>query len=76
MANLEIYKILITVIIAALGWIAAHYFNSKRDRALKRRELITTHLINAYRILANDVSHREASFDGDLKLETVLVELQ
>jgi hypothetical protein len=76
MLNLEIWKIIVTVVIAVIGWILAHRFNTIRDRALKRRELIITHLINAYRILANDFTRREASLEIDLKLETVISELQ
>jgi hypothetical protein len=76
MFNLENLKIIITVMIAVLGWVIAHRLNSTRDRALKRRELITAHLINAYRILANDITHRDATPERDLKLETVISELQ
>jgi hypothetical protein len=76
MFDLEDLKIFITIIVAVLGWIIAHRLNSVRDRSLKRRELITTHLINAYRILANDITRREASYERDLKLETVISELQ
>ncbi|HWZ02716.1 MAG TPA: hypothetical protein VNX40_03835 [Mucilaginibacter sp.] len=76
MLNLEIWKIIVTAIIAVLSWIVAHRFNTVRDRGLKRRELITSHLINAYRILANDITRRQASLDRDLKLETFISELQ
>jgi hypothetical protein len=76
MPDLEIWKIIVTAVIAVLSWIIAHRFNTIRDRDLKRRELITTHLINAYRILANDITRREASVERDIKLETVISELQ
>jgi hypothetical protein len=76
MFNLEIWKIIATAVIAILSWIVAHRFNTIRDRALKKRELIINHLINAYRILANDITRREASLERDLKLETVISELQ
>jgi hypothetical protein len=66
----------ITVIFGVIGLVIAHYFNSRRDRGLKRREVITAHLINAYKILANDITERKASPDRDLKLETVIAELQ
>ncbi|QKJ29036.1 hypothetical protein HQ865_04470 [Mucilaginibacter mali] len=73
---LDIIKNLITVIIAVLGWRIAHYYNSVRDKDLKRRELITNHLIAAYRILANDITKREESVERDEKLEAVIAELQ
>jgi hypothetical protein len=75
-SNLEIWKIFVTVIIAVLGWIVAHYFNSKRDRTLKRRELVTNHLINAYKILTIDITERAPNLERDLKLESVIAELQ
>lgn len=67
---------IITVTIAVLGWIVAHYFNSKRDRSLKRRELITSHLINSYKILTIDITQRKPSLEAALKLESVVAELQ
>jgi len=76
MLYIEILKNAITIILAVLGWRIAHYYNSIRDKDTKRRELITGHLINAYRILANDITRREASIERDLKLETVIAELQ
>jgi hypothetical protein len=80
MFDIEIWKIIVTIFVAiiaaVLGGITTHYFNSKRDRELKRKELISTHIINAYRILANDITRREASLERDLKLETLIAELQ
>jgi hypothetical protein len=69
-------KILITVITAVVGWIAAHYFNTLRDRSLKRKEIITSHLINAYRILTNDVTKRDLTQERKLKLENVIADIQ
>jgi hypothetical protein len=76
MTNIEIWKIFVTVAIAVLGWIVANYFNSRRDRATKRRELITDHLINTHKILTIDITQREPSTDRDYKLESVIAELQ
>ncbi|MDB5133028.1 MAG: hypothetical protein JWR02_2777 [Mucilaginibacter sp.] len=76
MFNLEDLKILITIAIAVFGWIVAHRLNSIRDRSLKRRELITNHLITAYKILTIDITQREPSLERDLKLESVIAELQ
>ena len=72
----DIIKTTISVIIAAIGWMIVHYFNSKRDRTLKRREIITKHLIDAYKFLADEIVHRESTFERDKKLELVIAELQ
>jgi hypothetical protein len=74
--NLETFKIVVTIIVAVLGWIVAHRYNSKRDRALKRRELVTSHLINSYKILTIDITQREATIERDFKLESAIAELQ
>ncbi len=76
MLNGGFWNTVVTVIIAVIGWIVAHYFSSKRDKKLKRREVITAHLINAYRILANDITHRPKTPESELKLETIIAELQ
>jgi hypothetical protein len=49
--DLDIVKVGISVIIAVLGWIVGHYFNSKRDVAANRKKLMTGYLIEAYRKL-------------------------
>ncbi len=74
--SLEFWKIVVTIAIAALGWIIVHYFNTKRDRTLKRRELVTSHLINSYKVLTIDITQRDANLERDLKLESVIAELQ
>lgn len=66
----------ITVLIAGAGWVTAHYFSSKRDRYIKRREVITTHLINAYKILAIDIANRDKTPEFSYKLESIIAELQ
>ena len=72
----ELVKIIITAVIAVLGWIVAHYFSSTRDRKIKQREIKTTHLIKAYTILANDITEREFTPEIDEKLELLISELQ
>ena len=39
METFKLITILITVILAAIGWIIAHYFTSKRDLENKKREI-------------------------------------
>lgn len=69
-------KIVVTVSIAVAGWSIAHYFTVKRDVSSKRRELVTQHLIEAYQILTNDISHRELTKEREEKLENMLTQIQ
>lgn len=41
-------KIIVTIIIAIIGWIIGHKLNSDRDQKNKQRELRIEYLINAY----------------------------
>ena len=43
--------LLVTTIVATLGWYVAHALNSRRDRSNKRREIRVQYLIEAYRRL-------------------------
>ncbi|QIR76606.1 hypothetical protein FA592_10380 [Sulfurospirillum diekertiae] len=74
--ELEYLKIIITICLAVLGWLIAHSFTAKRDLKNKQREISITHLINAYRILTNDVSHRELTDERNEKLENILADIQ
>lgn len=64
----------VTALIVILGWWVVHYFSSKRDRANKKRELVTKHLINAYLILTTEISQRK-QFEIR-KLEDIVSEIQ
>lgn len=74
--DLEFIKIFTTISLAAIGWIAAHYFTSKRDISNKRREISIEHLINAYRVLTNEISHRKLNDDRKVALENLLSDIQ
>ncbi len=74
--TLDYLKIAVTVTLAVIGWIVAHFFTVRRDLASKRRELSTAHLIDAYRILTNEVSHRDLNHDRNMKLENILSDIQ
>lgn len=74
--ELDYLKILVTIVLAVLGWIIGHYFNSKRTRDQKRREISVEHLINAYRILTNEISHRKQTPERSEKLENILSDIQ
>jgi hypothetical protein len=74
--SLDYLKIAVTVTLAVIGWIVAHFFTVRRDLESKRRELSTAHLIDAYRILTNEVSHRDLNHDRSEKLENILSDIQ
>lgn len=74
--DLDYLKIFITVALAVIGWLIGHYFTTKRDIANKRRELVINHLIEAYRIITNEISHRDESEERNIKLENLLSDIQ
>ncbi len=74
--NVDYVKIFITIALAVLGWLIAHWFTSKRDANNKKRELRLQYLINAYSTLACDVAQRALDDKGIAKLEHVLAEIQ
>jgi hypothetical protein len=43
--------LLVTTVVAIIGWLIGHYLNSQRDRQNKRREVRVQYLIDAYRRL-------------------------
>jgi hypothetical protein len=51
---LDVVKIVIGVILAAIGWIVGFRLSSKSTREQKRRDLTTEYLISTYRILTNE----------------------
>lgn len=73
---IDIIKFGVTALIAVLGWLAGHYFSDKRDKSNKKRELTTKHLINAYSVLTNEVSHRKQTQERQQKLECIITEIQ
>jgi hypothetical protein len=73
---LEILKFAIPALIAVVGWLIGHYFSSKRDKSGKKRELTLKHLINTYSVLTNEISHRKAKPESELKLEEIITEIQ
>lgn len=71
---MDIIKFFIGTIVVVLGWIVAHYFTNERNRIAKRREISLEHLIKAYRILADEIAHREQI--DERKLEAVITDIQ
>lgn len=67
--DFEFWKILITIVLAVIGWIvtfyvafcgwkSAHKLTSERDVKNKKREIVLNYLIEAYFILTNDLTER------------------
>ena len=74
--DLDYLKIFVTISLAVIGWLIGHYFTARRDVANKRRELVIGHLIDAYRVITNEVSHRPESEERNIKLENILSDIQ
>jgi hypothetical protein len=73
--EIEYSKIFVTIVLAVLGWIIAHYFTTKRDISNKRREIRLEFLIENYQLLTNEISHREPSDELRESLESLLSDL-
>jgi len=74
--NIDYLKILITIILAVIGWVVGYYFTTRKDINQKRRDLSIEHLINAYRILTNEISHRKETKENNTQLENILSDIQ
>ena len=74
--DIDYLKILVTIILAVLGWSIGHFFTDKRSIKSRRRDLVTEYLIAGYRVLTNEVSHREVSTERNEKLENILSDIQ
>ncbi|MCB0279419.1 MAG: hypothetical protein KDD94_07955, partial [Calditrichaeota bacterium] len=70
--DIDILKVIVTVIIAVLGWIIGHAFTNRRNKIQKRRDLTVQYLIEVYRVLTNEISHREETRERNEKLENIL----
>ena len=49
--NIDILNVAVTIVLAILGWLFVNWLTSKREINTKRRELVTTYLIDVYRKL-------------------------
>jgi hypothetical protein len=67
--------LLITAVVAVVGWYAAHRLSAKRDRANKRRELRVQYLIEAYRRLEH-VSNRPIDPEATTDFEQAIADIQ
>jgi hypothetical protein len=65
--------LLVTTCVAVVGWYAAHRLAASRDRDSKRREMITQHLIAAYRQLE---PHWELDAETGREVERAIADIQ
>ena len=70
-----VVPLLVTTVVAVVGWYAAHRLSAARDRANKRRELRVQYLIEAYRRLEN-VSNRHISKATAPDFEKAIADIQ
>ena len=66
--------LLITVVVAALGWFVVNHLSSKREREAKRREMIVQYLLEAWRRLENASNRNDNSYSKSL--ESVIADIQ
>lgn len=65
----------ITVIVALLGWLLVHRLNSERDLRNKKREIVLSHLIEAYMVLTHELN-REWTDERALIFESMVSRIQ
>jgi hypothetical protein len=69
-----VIPLLVTTVVAVLGWFAAHQLAAARDRTNKRRELRVSYLIEAFRALASASNRPSGSCAHDL--ESAITDIQ
>jgi len=74
--DLPLISITVSIILAVLGWVSAHYLTSRRDQANKRRDIRLDRLLKCYDSLAKDIAHRQMGDKQKLDFENALTELQ
>ena len=62
--------------VAVVGWLIAHQLNMARDRANKRRDLITSYLLEAYRRLEAAANREEKTEDQAVAFESAIADIQ
>lgn len=55
----ETLPLLVTVLVALIGWLVVHWLNTCRDQANKRRELRVQHLLASYLDLLDAAWHQK-----------------
>ena len=67
--------LLVTTLVAVVGWVAAHRFAAARDRANKRRDVILERLVDAYLSLEGSANRPKERADHRV-VERAVAEIQ
>ncbi len=72
-----LFPLLVTTVVAIVGWVVGHQFNAHRDQKKKRREIRTEYLIRAYRGLEDGASRGSiAGTEYGGKFESAIADIQ
>lgn len=74
LASVSIIVSISTLMLTITGWYVIHLFSKKRDSENKKKEIITTYLINAFRQI-DDATNRKDSIKL-LNLESAIADIQ
>ncbi len=72
-----LFPLLVTTVVAIVGWVIGHRFNEQRDQKRKRREIQTEYLIRAYRGLEDGACRGSiAGTEYGKKFESAIADIQ
>lgn len=71
-----VVKIVVTVIIAGMGWFVVHWLSSSREEVSKKRDIVTGYLIDAFSEIEKVVEPHEISKDWFMSLASALHKIQ
>ncbi len=63
-------------LVALVGWFVLHRSNVQRDRENKRRELITTYLLEAYRRMETAANREDKTEEQAVAFESAIADIQ
>jgi hypothetical protein len=70
-----LFPLIITTLVAILGWYIVHRLNIARDQVNKKRDLQIQYLIDAYRRLER-ASNRLKNYDNNSEIESAIADVQ
>jgi len=76
MIEIKAISLMASILLAVASWWVVSYLNSSRDRKNKKRELVVTHLVDAYRVLTQEIGRRETTPESMTKFENLMTEIQ
>jgi len=66
----------LAAVVAVIGWLIAHRLNVRRDLANKRRDLITSYLLDAYRRLEAAANREDKTEAQAVAFESAIADIQ